>query len=152
MSKIIGLNAFHADAAACIVIDGELKSAAEEERFLRIKHWAGFPTESIKFCLSENGLSLRDIDYIAVNSDPSKNLTKKLGYGLKNLPDFSFLLDRVKASALKNDIGKHIAKNLGSGFRGKIKHIEHHQCHLASGHIASPFQDSVSVSVSVSCL
>ena len=147
MSKIIGLNAFHADAAACLVIDGKLRSAAEEERFLRIKHWAGFPVESIKFCLSENGLSLSDIDYIAVNSDPSKNLTKKIRYGVKNLPDISFLVDRIKASALKNDIGKHVSRNLGAGFKGQIVHIEHHQCHLASGHIASPFQDSVSVSI-----
>lgn len=147
MSKIIGLNAFHADAAACLVIDGELKSAAEEERFLRIKHWAGFPVESIKFCLSENGLTLSDIDYIAVNSDPSKNLTKKIRYGVKNLPDISFLVDRIKASALKNDIGRYISRHLGSDFKGKIAHIEHHQCHLASGHIASPFDNSVSVSI-----
>ena len=53
-------------------------SAAEEERFLRIKHWAGFlPSESIKFCLSNSGLSLSDIDYVAINSDPTKNFFKK---------------------------------------------------------------------------
>ena len=75
MSKILGLNAFHADAAACLIIDGELISAAEEERFLRIKHWAGFPSESIKFCLSNSGLSLSDIDYVAINSDPTKNFS-----------------------------------------------------------------------------
>ncbi len=147
MSKIIGLNAFHADAAACLLVDGELQSAAEEERFLRVKHWAGFPNESIKFCLSQNGLSISDIDYIAVNSDPSKNLTKKIAYGIKSAPGLSFLMDRVKASKKKNDISQFIAESFGTDFKGEIIQIEHHQCHLASGHLASPFEDSVSVSI-----
>ncbi len=147
MSKIIGLNAFHADAAACLVIDGELKSAAEEERFLRIKHWAGFPIESIKYCLSENNLSISDIDFIAVNSDPNKNITKKISYGFKNSPGLSFLLDRFKATNNKRNINNYIEDTFGTGFRGKIVKIEHHQCHLASGHLASPFDESVSLSI-----
>ena len=63
------------------------------------------------------------------------------------MPDISFLVDRIKASVLKNDIGRYISRHLGSDFKGKIAHIEHHQCHLASGHIASPFDNSVSVSI-----
>ena len=121
--NITGLNIFHADTSACLIKDNEIVAAAEEERFLRIKHLAGCPVESIKVCLSENGLSLNDIDYIAVNSDPSKNLTKNIRYGVKNLPDISFLVDRIKASALKNDIGKHVSRNLGAGFKGQIVHI-----------------------------
>ena len=83
MSKILGLNAFHADAAACLIIDGELISVAEEERFLRIKHWAGFPSESIKFCLSNSGLSLSDIDYVVQIQIPLKTF-QKISYGLSS--------------------------------------------------------------------
>jgi carbamoyltransferase len=57
---ILGLNAYHGDAAACIVRDGVLLAAAEEERFRRVKHWAGFPTEAIRYCLAESGANLVD--------------------------------------------------------------------------------------------
>lgn len=145
MSKIIGLNAFHADAAACLVIDGELISAAEEERFLRIKHWAGFPSESIKFCLSENQLSLSDIDYIAVNSDPSKNFSKKLSYGLSP-SGIHLLFKRFKNLKKNNNLRKHLSK-IKENFNSEIVKIEHHQCHLASAHIPSNFDESVSLSI-----
>jgi carbamoyltransferase len=72
---ILGLNAHHGDSSACIVVDGKLISAAEEERFRRIKHWAGFPTESVRYCLNEAGISGEDIDHIAVNRNPNANST-----------------------------------------------------------------------------
>ena len=55
MTYVLGLNAYHADAAACLVKDGDLVAAVEEERFRRIKHWGGFPSESIRYCLAEAG-------------------------------------------------------------------------------------------------
>jgi carbamoyltransferase len=55
---ILGINAYHADAAACIVRDGKLLAAAEEERFRRVKHWAGFPSQAISYCLSEAKVDL----------------------------------------------------------------------------------------------
>ena len=58
---ILGLNAYHGDSAACLVRDGQLVAAAEEERFRRVKHWAGLPTEAIKFCLHEAGLRFGDL-------------------------------------------------------------------------------------------
>ena len=67
--KIIGINAFHADSSACLVIDGKLISAVEEERFNRIKHWAGFPIKSIKYCLEQSNLNISDIDHISINID-----------------------------------------------------------------------------------
>jgi len=76
--KIIGINAFHADSSACLIIDGKLISAVEEERFNRIKHWAGFPLESIKYCLRESNLNLSDIDHISINIDPKANYFKKI--------------------------------------------------------------------------
>lgn len=59
MTAIIGINAYHGDAAACLVVDGQLIAAAEEERFRRVKHWAGFPSEAIRYCVSEAGMDRR---------------------------------------------------------------------------------------------
>ena len=77
---ILGLNAFHGDSSAALVRDGVLVAAAEEERFRRVKHWAGFPSQAIAYCLKEAGLRLGDIDHVAVNQDSRANLFRKLGY------------------------------------------------------------------------
>lgn len=69
---ILGLNAYHGDSSACVIIDGKLIAAAEEERFRRIKHWAGFPTESIRYCLDEAKIRIEDIDHIAVKPAPRR--------------------------------------------------------------------------------
>jgi carbamoyltransferase len=66
------------------VVDGKLVAAAEEERFRRIKHWAGFPSESIRYCLEEAGIALADVGYVAINSDPKANLMKNAG-GVRTL-------------------------------------------------------------------
>ena len=75
--NIIGINAFHADSSACLIIDGVLISAVEEERFNRIKHWAGFPIESIKYCLKDSNLKISDIDHLSLNIDPKAIILKK---------------------------------------------------------------------------
>ena len=74
---ILGLNVFHADTAACIVKDGVVACAAEEERFIRVKHYSGFPFNSIRFCLSESNLKIQDVDFITVNFDTAYNFKKK---------------------------------------------------------------------------
>ena len=78
--KIIGINAFHADSSACILVDGKLIAAVEEERFNRIKHWAGFPIKSIKHCLNETKLKISDIDQISINIDPRANIFEKFTF------------------------------------------------------------------------
>src|SRR5437867_4832780 len=75
---ILGINAYHGDAAAAIVRDGELIAAAEEERFNRIKHCAGFPTEAVRYCLRAAGVGIEDVDHIAISRDPSAHLHKKV--------------------------------------------------------------------------
>src|SRR5215467_5215733 len=77
---ILGLNAFHADSSACILKDGVLVAAAEEERFRRIKHWAGFPSEAIRWCATQAGVTLGDLDAMALNQDSRANLLRKLHY------------------------------------------------------------------------
>ena len=74
---ILGINAYHGDSAACIYKDGVLIAASEEERFRRIKHWAGLPTQAINFCLLEGKVSLKEIDYITVSRDPMAKWAKK---------------------------------------------------------------------------
>src|SRR5262245_31345444 len=84
---ILGLNAFHADSAAAVVRDGKLIAAAEEERFRRVKHWAGFPTQAIEYCLREARADLADVDHIAVNQSSRANILRKLGYLVSHRPD-----------------------------------------------------------------
>jgi len=80
---ILGINAYHGDAAAAIVRDGELIAAAEEERFNRIKHCAGFPIESIKYCLRAAGISIEQVDHVGISRNPSANLHKKILFAAK---------------------------------------------------------------------
>jgi carbamoyltransferase len=82
MTTILGINAYHGDASASLVIDGQLVAAVEEERFNRIKHWAGFPASSIRWCLEEGGVKAADIDHVAVSFDPRANMGKRLGFVL----------------------------------------------------------------------
>src|SRR5690242_20249292 len=96
MALILGINAFHGDAAACLVRDGILVAAAEEERFRRIKHWAGFPSQAIQWCLSSVGASIGDIDHVAVNQDASANLLRKLAFVATHRPDPRLIADRVR--------------------------------------------------------
>src|ERR1700676_4552700 len=93
---ILGINAFHADSSAALVRDGVLVAAAEEERFRRVKHWAGFPSRSIAYCLREARLRLADVDHVAVNQDGSANRVRKIAYLISRRPDFSLVLDRVR--------------------------------------------------------
>src|SRR2546427_11896878 len=83
---ILGLNAYHADASACLVVNGQLVAAAEEERFCRVKHWAGLPVSAVSACLNQAGLEASAIDRIAVNRNPSTNLLKKAAYAFAKRP------------------------------------------------------------------
>jgi hypothetical protein len=85
----LGLNAYHGDSAACLVKDGALVAAAEEERFRRIKHWAGFPSQAIAYCLEEAGITLDRVDHVAVNQDSNANLWQKVRFTVAKRPDLS---------------------------------------------------------------
>ena len=85
MSKVIlGVNSNHADSSACIIVNGKIVAAAEEERFNRIKHWAGFPENSISYCLRDSGIKFEDIEEVAINTNPISNFGPKTFYFLKN--------------------------------------------------------------------
>ena len=146
--KIIGINAFHADSSACLIIDGKLISAVEEERFNRIKHWAGFPLESIKYCLRESNLNLSDIDHISINIDPKANYFKKILFLIKHRPSLKLIFNRFKKKKKYNSIREILNKEFnGSNFNGQINNIEHHYAHLSSAFHVSPFEESCILSV-----
>src|SRR5215831_5908966 len=93
---ILGLNAFHGDSAAAVVCDGKLVAAAEEERFRRVKHWAGFPSQAIAYCLKEAGITLSEVRHVAVNQDSRANLFRKVAYVLTRRPNVRLILQRLK--------------------------------------------------------
>ena len=144
---VLGLNAYHGDAAACLLRDGELVAAAEEERFRRIKHWAGFPSEAIRYCLREAGATLADVDAVALNQDSRAHLWRKLGFLVTRRPDLALVLDRLRNKRDREAVPAVLARELGDGFRGKVEYVEHHVAHLLSAYAASPFDTAVAVSV-----
>ncbi len=148
MTFILGLNAYHADAAACLVKDGELVAAVEEERFRRVKHWGGFPSESIRYCLAEAGISLGDVDHVAINSDNRANRWRKVAFALRSGISPSYVLDRLRNRGERADIVGNLKKHLlEQEFRGTTHAVEHHLCHLASAFLVSPYDKAVAVSV-----
>ena len=148
MTYILGLNAYHADAAACLVKDGELVAAVEEERFRRVKHWGGFPSESIRYCLKEAGISLGDVDHVAVNTDNRANRWRKLAFVLTSGVSPGYVLNRLRARSERTDIAGNLRNALPEQeFRGAIHAVEHHLCHLASAFLVSPYDKAVAVSV-----
>lgn len=148
MSLILGLNAYHGDAAACLLRDGKVVAAVEEERFRRIKHWAGFPSQAIAYCLDEAGATLSDLDFVAINRDPKAARWRKIAYLVSARPSPALVLARLKnrrgwqgvEAALAAAFPKH-------PFKGEVKTLEHHRCHLASAFFASPFQRAAVVSL-----
>ena len=107
---VLGLNAFHADLSAALVRDGVLVAAAEEERFRRIKHWAGFPSESIAYCLREAGLQLSDVDHVAVNQDNRANFARKVRFLIANPTEMSLVLHRLRNPSKKGRCSRSSGK------------------------------------------
>lgn len=147
---ILGLNVYHGDSSACILSDGKLLAAVEEERFTRIKHWAGFPKESVKYCLNEAGATIEEIDHIAVNRNPKANFTKKALFAFSKRPSLKMVADRLKNAAKIRDIREVISREFevdDNKIKAKIHNVEHHIAHLASSFFVSPFDEAAVVSV-----
>src|SRR5919202_867924 len=132
---ILGINAYHAGASACLLRDGQLVAAAEEERFNRIKYCAGFPTEAIRFCLAEAGITAYDLDHVGISRNPSANLHKKVMFALSRRPSFSLVRDRLANAARVRDSKAALVESLGldaGALRAQFYNVEHHRAHLAS--------------------
>ncbi len=150
MTAILGLNAYHGDAAAAIVVDGELVAAAEEERFNRIKHVAGFPSLAAAWCLAEAGLTAADLDHVAVSRDPRANIGAKLMRTIRHGASARYLKARLQNAAKIRDVGEATAAALGvdrTVLRAQVHNVEHHQAHAASAFFVSPFEEAAILSV-----
>ncbi len=147
---ILGINAFHGGASACLIEDGRLIAAAEEERFTRVKYWAGFPVKAIQYALSEAGIAPQDLDHIGISIDPKANLMQKALYAFRNHPTFSFVRDRLshslKTDSLKAAFGEHLHVDSRS-LKARFHNIEHHRAHMASAFFVSPFDSAAILSV-----
>lgn len=143
---VLGINAYHANAAAAIVVDGRLVAAVEEERLNRVKYAAGLPTRAIQFCLEQAGAKWSDVDHVAIPRDPWARLGTKLRFALR-MPRFA--LDRARV--MKRFAG--IREELAAAFeiapeeiRARFHRIEHHAAHLASTYLVSPFDGAAVLS------
>ena len=146
---ILGLNMFHADASAAIVVDGEVKFAIAEERLNRHKHFGGFPALAIKACLDAVGAKISDVEHVAVGQDSDANLAKKVQYALANPAKIlNFIRLRQRKEAMR-DVRSLIGKALDVGsqqLRFQEYHLEHHIAHIASAYYCSPWEKAAGFS------
>ena len=145
MTAILGLNAFHGDAAAALVVDGELVAAAEEERFNRVKHCAGFPELAAAWCLSDAGLEARDLDHVAIGRDPKANLRAKVVRTILNRPSPRYVAERFRNATKVRDVRSQLAAALHvetDALRAEFHNVEHHLAHAASAFFVSPFDQA----------
>jgi carbamoyltransferase len=143
---ILGINAYHGNASAALVCDGRLIAAVEEERFNRVKYAAGFPAAAIRYCLKEAGITLSDLDHVAVPRNPFTRLGTKLFYALR-MP--SFARERARVIGKFTGIPSALAWAFDSDpakIKATFHRVEHHQAHLASSYFVSPFEHAALLS------
>jgi carbamoyltransferase len=143
VTAILGLNAFHGDAAAALVIDGELVAAAEEERFNRVKHVAGFPSLAAAWCLSDAGVDPRELDHVAIGRDPRANVGAKVRQTARRLRNPAYVIERMRNMRQVGGLQDELARALGTNeLRAQVHNVEHHQAHVASAFFVSPFEEA----------
>src|ERR671934_2945504 len=109
---ILGINAYHGDVSAVLLRVGALVAAVEEERFRRVKHWAGFPHQAIRVCLDMAGIAPREVDHFAISRNPRAHLWRKALFTLRNRPSLELVRDRVKNSGQVRDVAAALAETL----------------------------------------
>jgi carbamoyltransferase len=147
VTAILGLNAYHGDAAAALVVDGKLISAVEEERFNRVKHCAGFPSQAAAWCLADAGLSAPDLDHVAIGRNPKANIGHKVLRTVLHGASPRYLKARLENAARVRDVKAELERALGVEVGAELHHVEHHQAHVASAFFVSPFEDAAILSV-----
>ena len=155
MSVILGLNVFHADASACLVRDGAIVSAVAEERLgARRKHFAGFPTEAIKFVLRDAGLTIADVDHLAIGHDKRANRAQKARYALTRplstaRAAVTYLARQRQIESLRDRVAQECGFDLAD-CRFETHEIEHHLAHIASSFYCSGFEEAAALSYDAS--
>jgi carbamoyltransferase len=141
MTAILGISAYYHDSAAALVVDGKIVAAAQEERFTRKKHDAGFPTQALGYCLRAGGLAVEDLDYVAFYDKPllkfDRLLETYLAYGPVGFRSFSRALPLWLRTKLH--LPREMARELGHKYKKRFVFPEHHESHAASAFFPSPF-------------
>src|SRR3989441_6347578 len=141
---ILGINVYHPDVSAVLIRDGQLIAALEEERFRRVKHYAGFPSTAIRRCLEIGGIEGEDLNAVAVSRNPRANLLRKAAFVFGHRPGHALLRDRIRNLRKFQTLETPLAEALSMPIERlpKIHHIEHHPAHLASAFFVSPFEEA----------
>jgi len=146
MAHILGLNAFHGDASSALLSDGQLTAAVEEERFNRIKHWAGFPALAAKACL--RNIDPASLGHVAISRDPRAHLWRKLGRVAVRPGDWTRLVSRARNRMKVANLAQSLTTSgVTRPDQVRIHHVEHHHAHLASAFFCSPFEEAAIVSI-----
>jgi carbamoyltransferase len=162
--SILGISAFYHDSAACLVVDGEIVAAAQEERFTRVKHDHNFPLHAARYCLSEAKLKAEDLDYVGFYDKPLLKFDRLLetyldyapaGFGsfLKALPlwmkEKLWMPDLIRTELAKagGEEDERAAKKLGKKFEWKLLFGDHHESHAASAFYPSPFEEAAILTI-----
>ena len=147
---ILGINAYHGGASACLIKDGQLIAAAEEERFNRIKYWAGFPTQAIRYVLAEGGITAQDVSHIGISRNPNAHLMQMALYAFRRRPSLNLVTDRLKNAMKVSSLKTVFAEQMGLDartLRAEFHNVEHHRAHMASAFFVSPFEEAAILSV-----
>jgi carbamoyltransferase len=145
--NILGISCFYHDSAACLIKDGVVIAAAQEERFIREKNSAAFPIHAINYCIQAGGISFKDIDYVGFYEKPYLKFSRVIIDHIKSFP-FSYknflrsmpywLQDRLSLPI-------HLKKEIG--YEGKLLFIKHHLAHAASSFLVSPFEEAAILTI-----
>jgi len=148
MPLILGLNAYHADAAAALLCDGRLVAAVEEERLRGVKHWAGLPTRAAAACLEIAGADAGDLDAVALNREPGTELGAKARFALAHPTALARLPGRIANRRAFAAAPGTIAARLGASAPGLRRiAVAHHDAHLASAVYTAPFDVDAAASI-----
>lgn len=147
---VLGVNAYHGDASACLLVDGRLVAAVEEERFTRRKHQAGFPASAVRWCLAQAGARIRDVDHVAISRNPLVHLPRKVWRVLADRPSLGSLRQRLgnqrRVLSLRDALAAACDTD-PAAVSARVHRVEHHRAHLASAFLCSPHERAVCVSL-----
>jgi carbamoyltransferase len=142
---VLGVNAYHGDVSATLLRDGQVLGAVEEERFRRVKHWAGFPRESIAVCLEMAGIDAQAVDRFAISRKPRAHLLRKAVFAALHRPQIRLMRDRARNAGRVAGVVDQVAEACrldAARVRQRMHWVEHHPAHLASAFFVSPFESA----------
>ena len=142
---VLGLNIFHADTSATLIVNEKIIVAIEEERFTKIKHYSGLPINAIKYCLDLSNINISEVDIIAVNYKSKYNFFQKILFSFKNINFSTF--NKIIALKKKNNIKNILEEKLNKKINAKIVYVPHHIAHISSSYFISGLDDAIGLTI-----